>query len=199
MSYYRFKHLLDFTSAGLLIIMLFPVFVAVASVALAAHGRPLLFIQKRAGLNGREISVPKFRTMSPRPPRNSGEGDVLRILPIGRFMRKFSLDELPQLFLIFKGDMSFVGPRPLPVAYLNYYSAEQNRRHLAKPGLTGLAQVSGRNFLSWSERFELDLAYIENQSFRLDMKIIFRTLSVVMTGAGTQNTDYITMPPFLGN
>lgn len=144
-------------------------------------GSPVLFKQQRPGLHGKPFYLYKFRTMTEERDEN-GEllPDHLRLTPFGKFLRKFSLDELPQLYNILKGDMSFVGPRPLLMKYLPYYTDREKKRHNVRPGITGLAQVSGRNNLGWDERLELDVKYVENYSFWLDIKIIFLTIKKVL-------------------
>jgi sugar transferase EpsL len=144
-------------------------------------GYPVIFKQQRPGLHGKPFYLYKFRTMTDERDEN-GEllPDHLRLTPFGQFLRKFSLDELPQLYNILKGDMSFVGPRPLLMKYLPYYTDREKKRHNVRPGITGLAQVSGRNNLDWDERLELDVKYVENYSFWLDLKIIFLTIKKVL-------------------
>jgi sugar transferase EpsL len=144
-------------------------------------GYPVIFKQQRPGLHGKPFYLYKFRTMTEERDEN-GEllPDHLRLTPFGQFLRKFSLDELPQLYNILKGDMSFVGPRPLLMKYLPYYTDREKKRHNVRPGITGLAQVSGRNNLDWDERLELDVKYVENYSFWLDLKIIFLTIKKVL-------------------
>ena len=159
-----------------------------------AMGSPVLFRQERAGLGGRTFTILKLRTMKP------GEGtDAERLTPFGRLLRKTSLDELPQFFNVLKGDMSIVGPRPLPVAYLPLYSAEQRRRHEVRPGITGWAQVNGRNGISWQKRFELDVWYVDHRSFWLDLRILLMTIAAVITHRGISAKGEATIKPFTGN
>lgn len=151
-------------------------------------GSPVLFVQKRIGLNCTVFKMYKFRTM-----KNSNsmaldpEQDLLRITKLGKFLRDSSLDELPELFNVLKGDMSLVGPRPLLPEYLPYYDKNQIRRHLVRPGITGYAQVSGRNLLSWNEKFKMDVWYVENLSFWLYIEILLKTIKVILTREGVTN------------
>ena len=175
--------------------------VAVAAIPMAllalairlTMGSPVLFRQARPGLGGRPFTILKFRTM------RSGDGpDAERLTRLGRFMRQTSLDELPELLNVLRGDMSLVGPRPLLVAYLERYSPEQARRHEVRPGLTGLAQVSGRNATTWDERLALDVEYVDTRSFVLDLRIIGRTVRAVLAREGIAADDHATMPEFQG-
>jgi lipopolysaccharide/colanic/teichoic acid biosynthesis glycosyltransferase len=163
-------------------------------------GRPLFFSQKRPGINAAPFKMYKFRTMQ--DVRNcNGEllADNLRITAFGRFLRSTSLDELPELWNVLKGEMSIVGPRPLLMEYLPLYSKEQNRRHEVKPGVTGWAQVNGRNAISWKDKFELDVWYVDNQSIRLDFKILFLTVKKVLFREDISATGHVTIEPFKGN
>jgi len=163
-------------------------------------GSPVLFRQVRPGLSGEPFELVKFRTMldavnrdgSPRP-------DAERLTPFGRWLRSTSLDELPALWNVLRGDMSLVGPRPLLMQYLPLYSARQARRHEVRPGITGWAQVNGRNALTWPQKFELDVWYVENRSFWLDLRILWMTLLVVLRRDGISAQGEATMPPFMGN
>ena len=175
--------------------------VAVAAIPMAllalairlTMGSPVLFRQVRPGLGGRTFTILKFRTM------RSGDGpDADRLTRLGRFMRETSLDELPELLNVLRGDMSLVGPRPLLVAYLDRYSPEQARRHEVRPGLTGLAQVSGRNATTWDERLALDVEYVDTRSFVLDLRIIGRTVQAVLAREGIAAEGHATMPEFQG-
>lgn len=163
-------------------------------------GSPILFKQERPGLHGKPFYLHKFRTMT--DARNA-EGELLpdsfRLTPFGKFLRKYSLDELPQLINVLKGELSLVGPRPLLMEYLPLYSAEQAKRHDVKPGITGWAQVNGRNSISWNEKFGLDVWYVENQSFFLDLKILYMTFMKVVKSEGIQNGNHVTMPIFKGS
>jgi sugar transferase EpsL len=188
------KRLLDIVVAGTSLILLSPIMLLVAIGSLIFQGRPVLFSQERPGKNEKIFTLRKFRTMK------TGKGsDEARLTAWGKFLRKTTLDELPQLWNILKGDMSMVGPRPLLVEYLPLYSPEQARRHNVTPGLTGWAQVKGRNALSWEEKFELDVWYVDNQSFLLDLKIIFQTFLTVLTRKGINQEGQATMERFTGS
>ena len=165
----------------------------VGLVLLLADGRPVLFRQMRAGLKGRPFAILKFRTMRPGPGT-----DMERLTRLGRFLRRSSLDELPQLVNILKGDMSLVGPRPLPVAYVARYAPEQARRLDVRPGLTGWAQVNGRNALSWEEKFAYDTWYVDHQSLALDLRILFLTFATLVGGRGVNASSAETMEEFKG-
>ncbi|WP_289709749.1 sugar transferase [Macrococcoides canis] len=184
-SFYRKygKRALDIIGSGTLIVALSPIMAASAIAVKHYHGSPILFKPKRPGKDGIVFTMYKFRSMS-NEKDNKGEllPDSERITSFGKFIRKTSIDELPELFNILKGDMSFVGPRPLSVKYLPYYTDYENRRHEVKPGLTGFAQVNGRNNLSWEERFKKDVYYVDNISFLFDLKIIFLTFYVTLLG-----------------
>lgn len=195
-----FKVIFDFILSSILILLLSPFMILVGIVIRLKLGSPVLFIQKRPGLNETIFRIYKFRTMSE---KKDEKGDFLsdneRLKGVGKFIRSLSLDELPQLFNILKGDMSFVGPRPLLVEYLSLYSVEQSRRHEVKPGITGWAQVNGRNAIGWDDKFKLDVWYVENQSFFLDMKIIFMTILKVIKRDGISSKTFVTMEKFNGN
>jgi len=173
--------------------------VVAALLVRCALGRPVLFRDERAGRNGLPILVYKFRTMSE---ERDKDGQLLpdaeRLVPVGRWLRALSIDELPQLLSVLQGHMSLVGPRPLPLSYVSRYSREQSRRLEVKPGLTGLAQVSGRNLLSWDERFALDLWYIDHWSLLLDVRILAKTLLFVVSRKGISASGEATMSEFLG-
>ena len=182
----------------LLIILTAPlwgtVLAATALIIRVCEGAPIFFKQERAGRGGRPFTILKFRTM------RLGEGsDLARTTRLGKFLRATSLDELPQLLNILKGDMALVGPRPLPSAYVPRYSKTQARRLEVLPGLTGWAQVNGRNALSWDEKFALDVWYVENQSLWLDIRILFKTLTTVFESRGINATASETMPEFKGS
>ncbi len=180
-------------SLGLLV--LFAPVLAVCTVSvLVIDGRPVLFSQARCGQSGRVFELRKFRTMSTgsEDPRS----DAARITKLGAFLRASSLDELPTLLHVVRGEMSLVGPRPLPVRYLERYSAEQRRRLEVRPGITGLAQVRGRNKLSWDERFELDVEYVESRSFLGDLRLMVETLRSVVRREGIEAEATVTMPEF---
>lgn len=163
-------------------------------------GRSILFVQDRPGLNGRLFPLIKFRTMvDARDDQGQSLPDSVRLTPFGKWLRASSLDELPELWNVLRGDMSLVGPRPLLVQYLPLYSIEQARRHDVRPGITGWAQVNGRNALTWNEKFALDIWYVDNQSFRLDIGILVRTMVKVLAREGISADGEATMPPFEGN
>jgi len=194
------KDFFDKILALFLIILLSPIFILVALLIWFSLGRPILFRQKRPGYKEKIFTLYKFRTMID---ERDEKGDLLpdekRLTKIGKIIRSLSLDELPQLFNVLKGDMSFVGPRPLLIEYLPLYSERQKKRHEVKPGITGLAQVMGRNALSWQEKFEYDIYYVENQSFWLDLKIIFLTILKVLKREGISQKGHITTEKFNGN
>ena len=195
-----FKRLIDIVGALVALIVFSPILAFTAWKVARTMGRPLLFRQIRSGLDGKSFEMVKFRSMRD---ANGADGkplpDAERITPFGNFMRQSSLDELPELWNVLKGDMSLVGPRPLLMEYLPLYTPEQNRRHIVKPGITGWAQVNGRNAISWEEKFKLDVWYVENQSFLLDCKIIFQTIKTVIAREGISATGHVTMPPFRGS
>lgn len=195
-----FKRPMDFILSLLAIIVLSPVLLVVAVLVRVKLGSPVLFKQKRPGLNEKIFTMYKFRTMTDEKDEN-GEllPDSIRLTKFGKFLRSTSLDELPELFNILKGDMSVVGPRPLLVEYLPLYNEHQKRRHDVRPGLSGLAQVSGRNAISWEDKFDLDVEYVNNVSFLLDWKIIFLTLKKVFVREGINSETSVTMEPFKGS
>ncbi len=194
------KRALDATLAGAALVAAAPVMGAVAAAIRATMGAPVLFRQERPGLRGALFTAYKFRTMRDAlGPDGRPLPDGERLTAVGRFIRRTSLDELPQLWNIVRGDMSLVGPRPLLVRYLPRYSAEQMRRHDVLPGLTGWAQVCGRNATTWPERFAQDLYYVDHWSLGLDLRIIARTVVKVLTGDGISQPGHDTMPEFMGN
>ncbi|PEQ08730.1 sugar transferase [Bacillus toyonensis] len=198
--YGRFiKRPMDFILSLIAIIMLSPVFLIVAFLVKTRLGSPVLFKQERPGLNGTIFKMYKFRTMTGEKNEN-GEllPDSVRLTRFGKFLRSTSLDELPGLFNIFKGDMSIIGPRPLLVQYLPLYNEYQKRRHEVRPGLSGLAQVNGRNTISWEEKFNYDVEYVDNISFSQDWKIIFLTVKKVFVREGINSETAVTMEPFKG-
>ncbi len=182
------------------IVLLSPVFLVLVVLNRIIHGSPILFKQKRPGRDGEPFTFYKFRTMTNERQVN-GEylPDEQRLTRFGRFLRSTSLDELPSLFNVLKGEMSLVGPRPLLMEYLPLYNSFQKRRHEVKPGITGWAQVKGRNSLSWDEKFEKDIWYVDNQSFWLDVKILFLTILVTLKREGISANQHQTMPKFRGN
>lgn len=193
------KRCIDIVGAGLGLIVLSPVLAVVAVAIWMQMGRPIIFRQMRPGLNGRPFYMYKFRTMSN---KRDEEGNLLpdeqRLTSLGKFLRKTSLDEFPELFNVLKGDMSLVGPRPLLMQYLERYTPEQARRHEVKPGITGWAQVNGRNALSWEEKFALDVWYVDNISLCLDFKILGLTIWKVLKRDGISAEGEATMPEFMG-
>lgn len=190
----------DFVCALIAIILLSPILVAVAILVRVKLGSPVLFVQERPGLGGKIFKMYKFRTMlPPKRGRIDPSQDADRLTPFGKKLRSTSLDELPELFNILKGDMSVVGPRPLLTRYLTRYNAHQARRHEVRPGFTGLAQVSGRNAISWEEKFSWDVKYVDKITFLGDWKIIFRTIKIVLCREGVSSGDSVTMTEFMGN
>ncbi|HGH7181641.1 sugar transferase [Bacillus luti] len=185
-------------SLFLLFVCLLPILV-VAILVRMKLGSPVLFKQQRPGLYGKPFNLYKFRTMTDARDSN-GEllSDYARLTKVGKFLRKYSLDELPQLINVLKGQLSLVGPRPLLMEYLPLYSQEQAKRHNVRPGITGWAQINGRNSISWDEKFKLDVWYVENQSFLLDLKILYLTISKVLKSEGITNNKHVTMPIFKG-
>jgi len=180
--YIKIKFSIDIIVALILVFLLFPVFIICSIlIKLEDPSGPVLFVQKRVGLNNKLFNVYKFRSMKV---KNSINGkplnDSQRMLKLGNIIRKLSLDELPQLFNIIKGEMSFIGPRPLPVLYLPYFNKFELTRHAVKPGISGWAQVNGRNNLNWDKKFKLDIEYVENMSLKLDIKILFLTIWKVL-------------------
>lgn len=194
------KRLFDICLSLGMLLFLLPVLLAVALLVRGQMGVPVLFRQLRPGLHGKPFVLYKFRTMRH---ETDGQGlllaDAERLTPLGNLLRRLSLDELPQLFNVIKGDLSLVGPRPLLMEYLPLYNAEQARRHEVKPGITGWAQVNGRNALSWEEKFALDVWYVDHQSFWLDMKILWMTVGKVLGSEGISQPGQATMEPFRGS
>jgi len=195
-----FKRPMDFILSLIALIILSPVFLVVALLVRINLGSPVIFKQQRPGLNEKIFTMYKFRTMTDERDEN-GEllPDAVRLTKFGKFLRSTSLDELPELFNILKGDMSIVGPRPLLVQYLPLYNEHQKRRHEVRPGLTGLAQVNGRNAISWEEKFDLDVQYVDNVTFINDWKIIFTTLKKVTLREGINSETAATMEFFEGS
>jgi lipopolysaccharide/colanic/teichoic acid biosynthesis glycosyltransferase len=193
------KRALDLAVGITLLLALAPLFAALALLVAATIGTPVLFRQVRPGLNGRPFTLFKFRTMTD---ARDGDGRLLpdegRLSTVGLALRRWSLDELPELWNVVRGDMSIVGPRPLLMQYLDRYTPEQARRHGVRPGITGLAQVDGRNELAWDERFRLDVSYVDGMSFPLDVAVLCRTAAIVLTGRGISARGYATMPEFIG-
>lgn len=195
------KRALDFISALFLLIILSPVLALAALLIALQHDGPILFKQERPGKDGKIFTVYKLRTMSTeRYDKNGRElSDFERMTRLGRLLRKTRVDELPQLFNILKGDMSFIGPRPLLTEYLELYSPEQMRRHEVLPGISGWAQVNGRNTLTWDEKFTYDVYYVDNYSFKMDMKILIKTVANVLSQSGINSDETNTMEKFTGN
>ncbi len=193
------KRTIDFFGALLALIVLSPVLCVLCILVRVKLGSPVLFKQQRPGKNGKIFTLYKFRTMTDERDEN-GEllPDEVRLTKFGQLMRSFSLDELPEFINILKGDMSFVGPRPLLTEYLELYSERQAMRHNVRPGLTGLAQANGRNLLTWEDRFEYDVEYVENVSLWLDIKVLFKTVSGVLKREGISSENSATMERFTG-
>jgi undecaprenyl phosphate N,N'-diacetylbacillosamine 1-phosphate transferase len=194
------KTLFDRILSLILIILFLPAYLIVSLLIYLKMGTPILFRQKRPGKDGKIFEIYKFRTMTN---ETDAEGNLLpdeqRLVGIGKFIRSTSLDELPQLFNVLKGEMSFVGPRPLLVEYLPLYNERQKKRHDVKPGITGWAQVNGRNAISWEQKFELDVWYVEHQSFWLDMKILWMTFLKVIKRSDVSSDTSVTMEKFTGS
>ncbi|MCT1619081.1 MULTISPECIES: sugar transferase [Janibacter] len=196
---YRGKRLLDLVLTTPVLCVSLPVQAATALAIRIRMGRPVLFRQQRPGLNGEPFEMLKFRTMLQPDPERGLVTDADRMTGLGSFLRSTSLDELPTLWNIVRGDMSIVGPRPLLMQYLGRYSPEQARRHEVKPGLTGLAQVSGRNAISWESKFRHDVEYVDNHNLLLDLEIILRTVVQVVRRDGISAEGEATMPEFRGD
>ena len=191
------KRIFDIFLALFLFIFMSPIFVIVGFFILIFMGSPIIFKQQRPGFNCKLFTIFKFRTMN----NSSDENGVLaqdseRLNYFGNFLRSWSIDELPELWNILTGKMSFVGPRPLLVEYLALYSSQQSRRHEVRPGLTGWAQVNGRNDISWEDKFNLDIWYVDNISFKLDLKILLKTITYTFKKEGVTSKDHVTSPKF---
>jgi lipopolysaccharide/colanic/teichoic acid biosynthesis glycosyltransferase len=198
MAGYRGQRLLDLGLAVPALVISAPIQLAVALAVRRNLGSPVIFRQTRPGLNGRLFELRKFRSMRPIDPTRGWTDDASRLTPFGTWLRSTSLDELPTLWNVVRGDMSLVGPRPLLVQYLERYTPTQSRRHEARPGLTGLAQVSGRNALTWEEKLALDVEYVDRQSLQLDLHILIRTIRAVVRRDGISAQGAATMPEFMG-
>ena len=195
----RRKRFFDLLVAIPALVLFLPLLTIIALCVRFLIGRPILFVQQRPGLDGRPFYLYKFRTMTEgRDEKGNLLADAERLTPFGRFLRKTSLDELPELWNVLKGDMSLVGPRPLLMEYLDRYTPEQARRHEVRPGITGWAQVNGRNAISWKERFLLDVWYVDNWSLWLDCKILLMTIWKIIKCEDINHEDYATMPFFTG-
>lgn len=194
------KPVLDFLAAFIGLLVLSPIFVLTTiALAIANNGKPFFF-QKRPGKNERIFSIIKFKTMNDATDAQGNlMSDAERLTGVGKFVRKTSLDEIPQLINVLKGHMSLIGPRPLLPEYLPLYNQEQKRRHEVKPGITGWAQVNGRNAISWEDKFRLDVAYVEKQSFALDLKILFLTIKKVFVSEGINQEGQATATKFEGS
>jgi lipopolysaccharide/colanic/teichoic acid biosynthesis glycosyltransferase len=194
-----FKRIFDFFAASIGFVLLLPVFLIITILLFIVNSGKPFFIQKRPGKNCRVFKIIKFKTMNDKKDK---EGKLLhdsqRLTAVGRFVRKTSLDEIPQLLNVIKGDMSIIGPRPLLTDYVHLYSPFQNRRHEIKPGITGWAQVNGRNAISWDKKFELDVFYVENISLKLDVKIVLLTIKKILISEGINAENAATIEPFNG-
>jgi lipopolysaccharide/colanic/teichoic acid biosynthesis glycosyltransferase len=194
------KRLLDIIIASIALILLSPLYFYVAHKVKKNLGSPVLFRQVRPGLHGKPFEMIKFRTMTD---ERDAQGNLLpnedRLPKFGKMLRATSLDEMPELWNVIKGDMSIVGPRPLLMDYLPLYNEEQAKRHHVRPGMTGYAQVNGRNSINWEEKFKLDTWYVENQSIWLDFKIMFQTVKKVLVKEGINQSEEVTMTRFMGN
>jgi sugar transferase EpsL len=192
------KRLFDLVVSAMGIVVLSPLFAAVAIAVRLSMGSPVLFRQSRPGLGGKAFTLLKFRTMKVEQPGDYQKSDGDRLTPLGRFLRRMSLDELPELINVLRGEMSLVGPRPLLMEYLPLYDLEQARRHEIRPGMTGWAQVNGRNEIGWEEKFRLDVWYVEHHSFMLDMRILWMTVAGVIGAKGISHPGHATMERFRG-
>jgi lipopolysaccharide/colanic/teichoic acid biosynthesis glycosyltransferase len=193
------KRVIDVVVAGLALIVALPVMAAVALAVFVSMGRPIFFTQARPGRGGQPFTIVKFRTMQlARGPGEDLLRDRDRLTGLGRFLRSTSLDELPELWNVLKGDMSLVGPRPLLMEYLPLYTPRQARRHEVRPGITGWAQINGRNTVSWDQRFEMDVWYVDNRTIWLDLRILARTMINVVRRDGITAEGSATMPRFRG-
>jgi sugar transferase EpsL len=193
------KRLLDLAVASAVLLLFAPVILLTAVLVRIRLGRPVLFVQERPGLHGRPFRLYKFRTMTDaRDADGNLQDDDVRLTPLGRVLRRFSLDEFPQLFNVLRGDLSLVGPRPLLMEYLPLYSPEQARRHDVKPGITGWSQVNGRNAITWPERLRLDVWYVDHQTMWLDLQILLITVAKVVRGADVSQQGRATVEKFKG-
>ncbi|MBI3547913.1 MAG: sugar transferase [Elusimicrobia bacterium] len=194
------KRLFDVAFSAAALALLSPILIVVAALIRLKLGSPILFTQERPGFNGKPFRIWKFRTMTDaRDAHGNSLPDAERLTTFGRWLRRASLDELPEFVNVLRGEMSVVGPRPLLMEYIPRYNQRQARRHEALPGITGWAQVNGRNAVSWPERFELDVWYVEHVGFWLDIGIIVDTVAIVFSGKGTTAKGHATMPYFMGN
>ena len=195
------KRILDLVIASIAMILLCPVFLIVVILVRFKLGHPILFCQQRPGLNAKPLTIYKFRTMIAKTHDENGNilPDDKRLTPFSLWLRSTSLDELPELFNVMKGDMSIVGPRPLMTKYLARYTPHQARRHEVKPGITGWAQIHGRNNITWEEKFEMDVWYVDNWSLWLDIKILLRTFRQVISRKGVAKEGHVTVDEFMGS
>ena len=194
------KRIIDFTISLISMLFLLPIFLSIIMIVKINLGSPIFFIQKRPGLNGKLFNIYKFSTMNSKLDKNGNLlSDDKRLTKFGKFLRSTSLDELPEFINVLKGDMSLVGPRPLLEEYLSLYSQRQAIRHEVKPGITGWAQINGRNAISWNEKFELDVWYVYNLSISLDIKILWLTLKKVILRNDINHKNHVTMKKFKGN
>jgi len=197
---HKIKKIIDLIIIFLCLPLILPIYLLTALLVLIQLNFPILFKQPRVGMNGKKFNIYKFRTMTNNCDKNGILlSDEVRLTKFGKFLRSTSLDELPSLWNVIKSDMSLVGPRPLLLEYLPLYSAKQARRHEVKPGITGWAQVNGRNAISWEEKFDLDVWYVDNQSIWLDIKILWLTVKKVIMRDGINQVGHSTMESFKGN
>jgi len=194
------KRLFDFVTTGIALILLSPVLIVLAILVRLKLGSPVLFRQQRPGLDGKAFTIFKFRTMINKQYDKDGNiiADSQRLTKFGRFLRSMSLDELPEFLNVLKGDMSLVGPRPLMMKYLDRYTPQQARRHEVKPGITGWAQINGRNNITWEEKFELDVWYVDNWNIWLDLKILFKSAVAVLKRQDINKQGQATVDEFMG-
>lgn len=198
--YKRFiKRIIDLLTSGILLVLLSPLLLIITAILWTVQGSAF-FSQSRPGKNGKIFQITKFKSMTDeKGPDGKFLPDAERLTRIGLWVRKTSLDEIPQLFNVLKGEMSLIGPRPLLISYLPLYSEEQAKRHLVRPGITGWAQVNGRNAISWQRKLELDVWYVEHISFLLDMKIVLLTIKKIVISEGISSGTHVTMEDFMGN
>ncbi len=195
--YKYFKHCLDLSSSFIALVLLAPLLLILMILIRIRLGGPVFFTQDRPGLGGRAFKMVKFRSMTnERDEQGQLLPDQHRITTLGRFLRRTSLDELPELFNVLRGDMSVIGPRPLLMKYLPYYTKREMKRHLVRPGITGWAQVNGRNLLNWDKRLEMDVEYVETMSFGLDIRILFKTIGEVLGQHDVLEVSSETVPDF---
>lgn len=193
------KRAIDIVVSSLALVVLSPLLLVIVAAVVVTLGRPILFAQHRAGRYGVPFTIRKFRTMThARDIHGNLLPDAERLTDFGRFLRSSSLDELPELLNVLRGEMSLVGPRPLPVHYLPRYSQRHARRHEVRPGITGLAQVNGRNLTTWSDRLDMDVWYVDNRSLILDLQLLLRTITSVISRKGVSAEGHATMPEFQG-